>query len=303
MDEINEFLHYLKFEKNYAANTLLAYQQDLTQFFDFQQQNFPAKNILALQPDDLELYVLQLDQTQQKRDSISRHVSVLRSFYNYFVKREQITANPLLGITIRQNQKRLPRFFYEQELAELFKATAGERPLDERNQALLEVMYATGMRVSELTNLQLDQIDFAFHVIKVRGKGNKERFVVFGKHATAALETYLAEGRPELMAKTQENHQYVFVNNRGKPLTSRGIAYILNQIIKKTTLTTKIHPHMLRHTFATHLLNNGADLRTVQELLGHSSLSTTQIYTHVTMNHIKNDYEKFFPRSHKTKGE
>lgn len=179
----------------------------------------------------------------------------------------------------------------------LFAAIVGQEPLTQRNRAILELLYATGMRVSECAQLTIGQIDFGLRVILVHGKGNKDRYVPFGNHATKALQDYLDDGRVQLMAKRQQEHDVVFVNHLGNPITSRGIEYALDQVVKKTSLTSGIHPHMIRHTFATHLLDHGADLRTVQELLGHSSLSTTQIYTHVTMAHLQKDYRQFFPRA------
>ena len=199
-------------------------------------------------------------------------------------------------IQLRHKGRKLPRFFYEKEMNQLFEAVKGDDPLSLRNSALLELLYATGMRVSECANLLLDQLDFDNNIVLIHGKGDKDRYVPFGSYAKTALKKYFDQGRPVLMKKFHQEHQYVFVNSRGKNVTSRGIEYILDQIIKKTSLTSDIHPHMIRHTFATHMLEHGADLRTVQELLGHSSLSTTQIYTHVTMEHLQNDYKKYFPR-------
>ena len=190
----------------------------------------------------------------------------------------------------------MKKFFYEKEMQQLFDAVRGDDPLSQRNSALLELLYATGMRVSECANLLLDQLDFSNGIVLIHGKGDKDRYVPFGSFAQRALEKYFKSGRKILMEKGHQDHQFVFVNSRGGNLTSRGISYILDQIIKKTSLTSDIHPHMIRHTFATHMLEHGADLRTVQELLGHSSLSTTQIYTHVTMEHLQKDYKKYFPR-------
>ena len=168
--------------------------------------------------------------------------------------------------------------------------------MDQRNRALLEVLYGTGIRVSECANLTLNQVDFNTGLLLIHGKGNKDRYVPFGRYAQRALQTYLKDGRQTLMNKRDVQHRFVFVNQYGRPITARGIEYILDQLIKQTSLIANIHPHMLRHSFATHMLDHGADLRTVQELLGHASLSTTQIYTHVTMAHLKNEYMKYYPK-------
>lgn len=163
---------------------------------------------------------------------------------------------------------------------------------------MFELFYATGMRLSEIASLKLDQIDFDLKIILVHGKGNKDRYVPFGKDAANALKEYCDESRLDLLGKN-EDLGYVFLNNRGQKLTGRGIEYIMQQVFIKAGVGGKVHPHMLRHSFATEMLNNGADLRSVQELLGHESLSTTQIYTHVTMKHLQADYQKFFPRKDK----
>ncbi|MGO1919633.1 MAG: tyrosine-type recombinase/integrase, partial [Alkalibacterium gilvum] len=181
--------------------------------------------------------------------------------------------------------------------AALFEATEGDKPLELRNQALLEMLYGTGIRVSECQGIRLDDIDFEMGMLFVRGKGRKERYIPFGHYASQALTRYIDNGRQLLMSKYEKNHDYLFVNHHGEQITQSGIQYVLNQLIKKSSLSQNISPHMLRHTFATHLLNNGADIRTVQELLGHKSLSSTQIYTHVTTEHLQKDYNAYHPRA------
>lgn len=190
----------------------------------------------------------------------------------------------------------IPKFLYAEELEELFEVSDTETPLGQRNQALLELMYATGIRVSECVNLQLTDIDFAVGTILVMGKG-KQRYIPFGSYAQDSLITYIENGRKQLVNKTDEDSHMVFLNAKGKPLTSRGVRYVLNELIKKASLTMRISPHMLRHTFATHMLDEGADLRTVQELLGHENLSTTQIYTHVSKERLRSVYMKHHPRA------
>lgn len=295
--EIEQFLNYLSNERRYSKNTVLAYQKDLASFITFLTENGGFNGFQKVVSRDIELYMAYLDDKGNKRDSIARRISALRSFYHYLIKREILKKNPTEAIYLRSNEKKLPRFFYEQEMEALFAATKGESALERRNLALLELFYATGMRVSEVADLTIDQIDLELKIILVHGKGNKDRYVPFGKHALNALVDYLTNVRPELLAKTGGKSECVFLNNRGGKITSRGITYILDRVIEKSALSSKIHPHMLRHTFATQMLNNGADLRTVQELLGHSSLSTTQVYTHVTMEHLQQDYQKYFPRN------
>lgn len=180
-------------------------------------------------------------------------------------------------------------------MKELFEKNEGDEPIQIRNMALLELLYATGMRVSECVSLELTDIDFHYNIVRVMGKGRKERIIPFGQYAHDALIRYIEQVRPTLMKK--ENHQKVFVNMRGGELTTRGVRYILSEMIDNASMHTKIYPHMLRHTFATHLLNNGADMRTVQELLGHANLSSTQIYTHVTKEALRKTYMNSHPRA------
>ncbi|APT19186.1 xerC2 protein [Amylolactobacillus amylotrophicus DSM 20534] len=296
-DQIQQFLHYLTNERRYSVNTVLAYKKDLASFVQFLTENGGFTGFSNVSNRDVELFMAFLDDKGNKRDSIARRISALRSFYHFLIKREILRKNPTESVYLRTNEKKLPRFFYEQEMVALFAATTGEAPLDRRNAALLELFYATGMRVSEVADLTIAQLDLTLKIILVHGKGNKDRYVPFGEHAKKALTDYLDNVRPELLAKSGQTNDYVFLNNRGGKITSRGITYVLDRIIEKSALSAKIHPHMLRHTFATQMLNNGADLRTVQELLGHSSLSTTQAYTHVTMEHLQHDYQKYFPRN------
>ncbi|ORI66731.1 tyrosine-type recombinase/integrase, partial [Leuconostoc mesenteroides] len=196
------------------------------------------------------------------------------------------------------HQNQLPDFFYEDELHELFDVTYNhEDHLWERNAALLEFLYATGIRVAEIAGLTLSQLDFSQRLVLIHGKGNKDRYVPFGHFAENIMKEYITDLRASLTVN--QEHEYVFVNHRGEPITPAGITYILNQLMQRSALTGKIHPHMLRHTFATHLINRGADMRTVQELLGHVNLSTTQMYTHVTRESLQKNYQNFFPRANK----
>lgn len=296
------FLQYLKVERQYSDDTVIAYQEDLAEFERFLRDNGGIKDWAAIDQLDVQVYLTNLDDQHYQRSSIARKISSLRSFFNFLAKNDLVGSNPFANVVLKKHQNHLPRFFYEREMTILFDAAKGQgTPLDVRNSALLEVLYATGIRVSECANLTLSQIDFDVQMMLIKGKGDKERYVPFGSYAKHALEVYFDQCRDVLMAKYHKEHAVVFVNHYGDPITTTGIEYVLNQIIKKSSLTAKIHPHMLRHTFATHLLNNGADLRTVQELLGHASLSTTQIYTHVTREHLQADYQKYFPRA-KEKG-
>lgn len=295
---LDEFARYLIVERQYSELTKTAYLDDIQEFTDFLSQNGGLASYGDVYRLEVETYLADLTQKKMARSTISRKISALRSFYRYLENHKLVVQNPFASVQIKGQAKTLPRFFYEQEMDALFKAVEGDEPLTQRNRALLELFYATGMRVSEVSQLMLTQLDLSMQIVLVHGKGNKDRYVPFGHHAKKALTDYLSDGRVKLMSgKTPTKHGYVFVNQLGQPITSRGIAYVLDQVIKKSSLHSDIHPHMLRHTFATHMLDHGADLRTVQELLGHASLSSTQIYTHVTMQHLQADYQQYFPRA------
>lgn len=293
---IEEFQRYLIVERGYSEKTKVAYSDDIRDFLLFLEESGDSQ-YLTITHLDVRVYLAYLYDKQYSRNSISRKIASLRSFYQFLIKNEVIEENPFSYIHLKKRQLRLPRFFYEKEMEALFDSVAGDKPLDFRNQALLELLYGTGMRVSECANLTVDAVDFDANVLLIHGKGNKDRYVPFGSFANDALLHYLENGRKPLLEKYDKQHDYVFVSHRGDPITSRGIEYVLDQIIKKSSLTSDIHPHMLRHTFATHLLNNGADMRTVQELLGHSNLSTTQIYAHVTKESLQKNYRTFHPRA------
>lgn len=290
------FLNYLIVERGYSEKTKIAYEEDMLNFFKFLKDSGEA-DYLSVDHLDIRTYLSFLYDKQYSRNSISRKIASLRSFYQFLLKNEVIKENPFSYVHMKKKQLRLPRFFYAKEMDALFESAKGSKPLELRNQALLEILYGTGIRASECTNLTLQAIDFSANVLLIHGKGNKDRYVPFGSFAQDALKEYLENGRAVLMEKYHQEHAFVFVNHHGKQITPTGIEYVLNQLIKKSTLNSDIHPHMLRHTFATHLLNNGADMRTVQELLGHSDLSTTQIYAHVTKESLQKNYRTFHPRA------
>lgn len=292
----DKFLRYLIVERGYSEKTREAYEEDLTNFERFLTES-GEDDLLKINHLDVRVYLSYLTDERYSRNSISRKIASLRSFYQYLLKEEVIKENPFSYVHLKKKNLKLPRFFYENEMQALFDSVKGEKPLDLRNQALLEVLYGSGIRLSECSNLKLAEIDFDSEVMLIHGKGNKERYAPLGSFAQDALQEYFEKGRKVLMDKYHKSHDYVFVNHHGGPITPTGIEYVLNQVIKKSSLDSSIHPHMLRHTFATHLLNNGADMRTVQELLGHANLSTTQIYAHVTKESLQKNYRSFHPRA------
>lgn len=295
-EQFHAFIQYLTVERRYSIKTVEAYQRDIEQFLSFLRE-IPLTQLSEVTAVDVRIYLGKLHQQQYNRSSISRFLSSLRSFYQFLLEHDLVEENPFASVSYKKGQKRLPEFFYEDEMEKFIASIDGNQPLDQRNRALIEVLYATGMRVSELTELTLQQLDLKNGVILVIGKGSKERYVPIGDFATEALQLYLAESRTSLMSQYKKEHASVFVNHLGDPITTTGVRYILNQLLQESGLQLKIHPHMLRHTFATHLLNNGADMKTVQELLGHVSLSSTQIYTHVTKDALQQNYQLYFPRA------
>lgn len=293
-EALQQFITYVQLEKNYSTLTTAAYEQDLQEFFQFlSQENVEQlENVEYLHA---RLYVTNLYNDQKARATISRKISSIRSFFRFLNREFGLDDASFQALYHPKKESRLPRFFYEEELKVLFESNQGETPKEKREQAILELLYATGIRVSELTSIELKDIDLSLSILRVMGKGRKERYVPFGQFAYEALQLYVDEVRPFIMKKKQ--HDVLFVNMKGDPLTARGVRYILNDMVNKTTLNSKIYPHMIRHTFATHLLNSGADLRTVQELLGHATLSSTQVYTHVTKEHLRKTYMNAHPRA------
>lgn len=295
-ESIDHFMDYLIHERHYSELTKEAYEEDVRAFATFLKDT-GDDDLFAVELTDARIYLGHLTDAGYSRASISRKISSLRAFYQFLLKQQWIKENPFSYLNLKKKGLKLPNFFFNEEMEHLFEAAEGSEPLDYRNQALLEVLYGTGIRVSECRELTLTSVDLEMGVLLVKGKGNKERYVPFGHYASIAIQEYMQHGRQVLMEKYNKSHEALFVNHHGDPITSEGIQYALNQLVKRSSLTQDIHPHKLRHTFATHLLNNGADMRTVQELLGHKSLSSTQIYAHVTKEHLQQDYKKFHPRA------
>ncbi|MFT4413552.1 tyrosine recombinase XerC [Fredinandcohnia humi] len=300
MENVNKslqlFKEYLQIEKNYSEYTVVHYEQSIEHFFIFmkQQQLLHFSDVTYT---DVRLYLTELYKKQYARRTVAKKISTLRSFFQYLLKEKIVAENPFTLVSLPKREQKLPHFLYEEELEKLFEVSDVTTDLGQRDQALLELLYATGIRVSECCKLSLQDIDFSLGTIFVHGKGNKQRYVPFGSYAGHALNIYISNGRKQLLEKTSIHTNQLFLNYRGGPLTTRGVRLILNNLIKKTSSTIHISPHVLRHTFATHLLNEGADMRSVQELLGHENLSSTQIYTHVTKDHLRNIYMSSHPRA------
>jgi len=295
---LRQFIEYLEIEKNASQYTIQFYKADIETFFQFLRRE-EATSLRDVDYRVIRIFLTELYEKQLSRTTVSRTISCLRSFYTFLERSKVVHNNPFMHISLPKQKTKLPSFFYEEEIAQLFNVCDTTTPLGQRDQAILELMYATGMRVSECEQLTLEQIDFSLGILRVIGKGKKERYIPFGQYAQDALHTYINDGRKQLLQRPNCKTDFVFLNARGQPITVRGIHYVLNELMKKTSLTASMHPHKLRHTFATHLLNEGADLRTVQELLGHENLSSTQIYTHVTKDRLRHVYMNSHPRAKK----
>ena len=292
MKELEEYLNYLEYQKNYSKHTIMSYREDIEEFLQY--INSENIKMLKITYDEIRFYLMYLNKKKDVNSTISRKISALRSFYKFLQNNSKIENNPFTLINLPKKEKKLPRFFFYNELEELFNTPKLNTPLGQRDRLILEMLYATGVRVSELVNIKISDIS-GDRTIKILGKGNKERIVRYGEYCEEILKLYLSDGHYKL----NDSSEYLFLNNNGGQLTDRGVRYLLDKIIDKTTIEKKISPHMLRHSFATHLLNEGCDILTVQELLGHESSTATSIYTHVTNDRLKDVYFKTHPRARK----
>ena len=297
-DLFNKYISYLEVERNVSPYTVRNYTADLCGsknikgFFTFLKE----KNISSMEKVDRHIlrdYMGYLMEQGVVKASIARKLSAIRSFYRYLMREGMITTNPIEKASSPKLDKRLPSFLTLDEIKRLLEAADLSDPAGQRDRALLELLYASGLRVSELAQLNLEQVDLDTNEIRVWGKGSKERVVLMGKPAAEALNTYLTQGRPKLLGK--KKNSAFFLNPDGGRLSERSIQRMLEKYAKLAGIGKRVHPHMLRHTFATHLLDGGADLRVVQELLGHTSLNTTQIYTHVTQSQARKVYLSAHP--------
>ena len=289
---IDNFIRYLEKEKRYPYTTIENYQRDLIKYEDYINKN--NINYKTINKDQIREYLKYLDEENLSRSTVSRMLSALRHFYTYLLINEKVSSNPFKNIRNPKKEKKLPNFLQYNELQDIFDSIDIETSLGLRNRLIIELLYATGLRVSELVNIKIKDIDIKNKEIRVLGKGSKERIVYFGEYAEKYLLEYINNSRRELLK--DKNSSYLILNNQGNNITSRGIENIIDDVVNKAALKHNISPHVLRHTFATDMLNNGADLKSVQELLGHESLSTTQIYTHITNDRLRSVYLKTFPR-------
>lgn len=291
--EINNFIEYLKYQRNYSDFTCNNYKKDLNEYNSFILSN--KINYKNMDYNEAKEYVIYLNKKNDAKSTISRKLSSLRTFYKYLVLNNKVESNPFLLVSSPKKEKRIPKFINYNNMEEILNVPNIKTKEGQRERVILEVLYASGVRVSELVNIKLKDIDLSNKNILIFGKGSKERLVSFGDYALEYINLYLKEGRNLLLDGIKSD--YLIVGKKSEKLTTRRVEQIIDDIIKRTSIKLNITPHMFRHTFATHLLDNGCDLLVVQELLGHASLSSTEIYTHVSNEHLREVYLKCHPRN------
>ncbi|MBN1787904.1 MAG: tyrosine recombinase XerC [Sedimentisphaerales bacterium] len=322
---IHEFLDYLKFEKHFSEHTAKCYHADLEQFcqhISAQQGNTSQQwsgndqsgavatqtetkieqLLLSTTSDNIRAYMAVLNDKQYSKSTTARKLATLRSFYKFLVKRGHVSDNPVVAIRTPKQDKKLPKFLEYDQVKRLLQTPPADNWLGARDRAIMETLYSTGVRVSELVGLNIEDVDFLGEVLHVRGKGKKERLTPIGSAALQAIQHYMEYRNRRAQSNSNFDPKVLFVNKHGKRLSTRSVRRKMDKYLKMAGLDPSISPHTLRHSFATHMLNNGADLRSVQELLGHQSLSTTQVYTHLTTKKLKEVYDSSHPRDENQPG-
>ena len=284
-ENLENYRNYLKYERAYSDNTVGAYMNDLNKY-----EEFLKKDILKSDTEDLEKYLKYIKNLEST--TVAHKITSIKSYFNYNIKRGLVSVNPADKVSRPKLTKHLPEYLTEEEVGKLLDVEV-KSPYDYRNKTILELLYSSGIRISELVNIKTPNYDSEECLIRIMGKGSKERIVPLGDYAVNIMNDYMNNYRPLINKKHTD---YIFINNRGDKISRQFIFKVIKKEALKKGIKKDISPHTLRHTFATHLLKNGADLRIIQELLGHENISTTQIYTHVTNNKLKSDYETYFPK-------
>lgn len=284
-ENLENYRNYLKYERAYSDNTVGAYMNDLNKY-----EEFLKKDILESDTEDLEKYLKYIKNLEST--TVAHKITSIKSYFNYNIKRGITSVNPADKVSRPKLTKHLPEYLTEEEVGKLLDVEV-KSPYDYRNKTILELLYSSGIRISELVNIKTSNYDSEECLIRIMGKGSKERIVPLGDYAVNIMNDYMNNYRPLINKKHTD---YIFINNRGDKISRQFIFKVIKKEALKKGIKKDISPHTLRHTFATHLLKNGADLRIIQELLGHENISTTQIYTHVTNNKLKSDYETYFPK-------
>ncbi|MCF7925891.1 MAG: site-specific tyrosine recombinase XerD [Candidatus Izimaplasma sp.] len=289
-----EYMYYLRITRGLANNTIKSYMTDLDEYIVFLEKNYDIKLPNDITKQHIRNFLLRLKRKEEASSSIARKISAIRSFHRFLLQEKEVDENVALGIHLPKKEKKLPTVLSIKEIDALMTAADGDQPLEQRNRAMLELLYGSGLRVSELLNLTLPDLHINTGFIDVIGKGDKERIVPLGEESAYAIKRYLEDGRKALK---KHNDPALFINQRGNKLSRVGLFKIIKKLTKKAGIVKDISPHTLRHSFASHLLENGVDLRFVQELLGHEDVSTTQIYTHINKTQLKDVYDRYHPRS------
>ncbi|GGH79254.1 integrase/recombinase XerD [Pullulanibacillus pueri] len=294
-DSVQDFLHYLLVERGLADNTIQSYKRDLYQYLDYIHNHEHIEDWTLVTRQMITQYLYALKDKGRQATTLARQTASIRSFHRFLIREGVTSHDPSDQVGVPKTERKLPKVLSMNDVERLLTAPDLATPIGMRDKAMLEVLYATGLRVSELVQLNAEDLHLTLGFLRCIGKGNKERIVPLGGHAVRAVENYLSEAKPFLLKK--KNNDALFVNHRGERLTRQGFWKILKKLALEAGIQKTITPHTLRHSFATHLLENGADLRAVQEMLGHADISTTQIYTHVTKHRLKDVYSTYHPRA------
>ncbi|MET3682392.1 integrase/recombinase XerD [Alkalibacillus flavidus] len=293
-DAASDFLHFLRIEKGLADNSIQSYRRDLNRYISYLTEQENITSLEAIERHHIRGLLNVMNEEGKSAASLTRMISTLRSFHQFIVREYQVSHDPSLHIERPKRERQLPKVLSNDEVERLLDIQA-DKPIDQRNKAMFETLYATGLRISELLSLTVDDLHLLMGFVRVIGKGGKERIVPLGQHAQQAIQTYVDDGRHKLLKN--DSSQALFLNHRGNTMTRQGFWKVLKKHARDKHIFKEITPHMLRHSFATHLLENGADLRAVQEMLGHADISTTQIYTHVSKARLTEIYKDFHPRA------
>ncbi len=299
-DDVEKYLEYLTYQRGYSSNTVDSYRRDIYKFKEYMEKENASFN--DVESNLIRNFLLEETLNGISKRSSQRRLVAMRRFYEWMLKEGKVKFNPFKIITSPKLDKTLPDFLHQEEIDKLFEEDSKREDfLALRDHAILELLYASGLRVSELVSLTLDSLNPNRRTIRVKGKGNKERIVPYSIECKKALDKYINECRNEIIAKNkiENSTNALFLNSKGEGITTRGVEYILKSIEKKIGMELDLHPHKMRHSFATHLLDEGVDLRVIQEILGHESLETTQVYTHVSTSKMIESYQNFFPRAKK----
>jgi integrase/recombinase XerD len=295
-DRLDDFIHFLVVERGLSKNTIVSYKRDLNSYINYLKNVEKLKDLNGVQRPEIVHFLKFLKDSGKSSKTLARHIASIRAFHHFLLREKAVDHDPTVHIESPQHERSLPKVLSMEEVETLLDSPKLTDPFGYRDKAMLEMMYATGIRVSELIGIELSDVHLTMGFVRCMGKGSKERIIPIGKTASDAIEQYLEKGRPKLASKKHRDDS-LFLNHHGKGLSRQGFWKILKRLASDSGIEKELTPHTLRHSFATHLLENGADLRAVQEMLGHADISTTQIYTHVSKTRLKDVYTKFHPRA------